>query len=135
MPTETKAQKSYEVRPLTHGDLKNLKAIIASGSDGAKKQLAEAAATGGGEMAAGITMFNAVLDEFDNAMYWLGELAGFTPDDFDKESFDAHLDILEVLIERDNLPDFFGRYIRMKNLFSDALSSKSPSATVSKIRR
>jgi hypothetical protein len=122
-----KTEQGYEVRPLTHKDLKNLKGIIAEGADDAKKKLMEAAKEmgPGSEMSAGVTMFTAVLDQFDDVMYWLADLAGMDQDEFDNEPFDAHLDILYTLIERDNLPDFFGRYMRVRTMFSAALSKKS----------
>lgn len=140
---KVKTESGYEVRPLSGGDLRKLKGIVLDNFEKVQGKLQEVEAERlekakdlpegvdlPPEQGAGLAVAEIILeDAFDQAWEFLAGMVGMTVDAFDEAPADLHLEIIETLVEKDDLPGFLRRYLALRQTFSSVLPTRSSSDT------
>jgi hypothetical protein len=138
---QVETPSGYRIKPLQGGDLRRLKKIIADNfgviqtklKAAERERMERQKEMGPGtvlppDQGAGMAIMEVILDDaFDQAYGFLAHMAGMTVEAFDEEPLDAHLEVIETLVEEDDLPGFLGRYITLRRTFGSVLPTNASS--------
>jgi hypothetical protein len=101
-----------QVRNLKTSDFFVMAKIVSKMGTKVLKQLSESTT----ELQAGLLFVTIVLENAEADMKaWLADLAGKTAEEFDQLSFDAPIEVIEKLSEKEDLNAFFGRVRALVN--------------------
>lgn len=71
------------------------------------------------ESQAGLLLLTTALEHAEgDMMAWLADIAGMTPEQFSETSFETPLIIIEKLVEKEDIPRFFGRVRELATKYS-----------------
>jgi hypothetical protein len=105
-----------EIRPLKTKDFFIAAKILAKIGNKVTRQLSP----GINESQAGLLLLTTALEHAEgDMMEWLADIAGMTPEQFSETEFDTPLLIIEELIEKEDIPRFFGRVRELAKKYSE----------------